>query len=149
MIHYFQVYYGKVGDLMEFLEMKEYLLEQIATKQLVTATISQPRAKSNEVKRVKLKPIEIKNTYHIQLEYQYERILKHENIALDAFPASFDELLEQFRQFHIDFREEKVQAQLSKKNKVMWKSDKAAVPKTVDLSHNRSEERRVGKECPV
>lgn len=137
MIHYFQVYYEKVGDFMEFQEMKEYMLEQIVTKQLVTATISQPRAKSNEVKRVKLKPIEIKNTYHIQLEYQYERILKHENIALDAFSETLDGLLEQFRQFHIDFREEKVQAQLSKKNKVMWKSEKATVSKAVDLSHNR------------
>lgn len=148
MIHYFQVYYEKVGDLMEFQEMKEYLLEQVLNKQLVTATISQPRTKSNEVKRVKLKPIEIKNTYHIQLEYKYERILKHENIALEAFTEKLDDLLEQFRQLHIDFKAEKVQAQLSKKNKVMWKSEKVTTAKTVDLSHNRKKNYLLDEHTP-
>ena len=133
---------------MEFQEMKEYLLEQIVTKQLITATISQPRAKSNEVKRVKLKPIEIKNVYHIQLEYQYERILKHENIPLEVFPETLVDLLEQFRQLHIDFLTEKVQAQLSKKNKVMWKSEKIASTKTVDLSHNRKKNYLLDEHTP-
>ena len=133
---------------MEFQEMKEYLLEQIVTKQLMTATISQPRAKSNEVKRVKLKPIEIKNVYHIQLEYQYERILKHENIPLEVFPETLVDLLEQFRQLHIDFLTEKVQAQLSKKNKVTWKSEKTGVTKTVDLSHNRKKNYLLDEHTP-
>ncbi|MFJ8063477.1 methyltransferase [Psychrobacillus sp. NPDC096426] len=122
---------------MEFQEMKAYLIDQIVNKQLVAATISQPRAKSNEVKRVKLKPIEIKNMYHIQLEYQYERILKHENVPLESFAETLDDLLEQFRQVHADFTREKVQVQLSKKNKVMWKSEKTDDAKQVNLSHNR------------
>lgn len=122
---------------MEFQEMKDYLLEQMLNKQLISATISQPRTKSNEVKRVKLKPIEIKNMYHIQLEYQYERILKHDNIPLEEFAKTLDDLFEQFRQIHADFLTEKVQAQLSKKNKVMWKSEKTDVAKSVNLSHNR------------
>lgn len=133
---------------MEFQEMKEYVLEQILTQQLVNATISQPRAKSNEVKRVKLKPIEIKGTYHIQLEYQYERILKHENIELDAFEVKLEELLELFRQLHIDFKAEKVQVQLSKKNKVMWKLEKIATAKTVDLSHNRKKNYLLDENTP-
>lgn len=133
---------------MEFQEMKEYLLEQIVTKQLITATISQPRAKSNEVKRVKLKPIEIKNVYHIQLEYQYERILKHENIPLEVFPETLVDILDQFRQLHIDFLTEKVQAQLSKKNKVMWKSEKTASSKTVNLSHNRKKNYLLDEHTP-
>jgi SAM-dependent methyltransferase len=122
---------------MEFLEMKEKVLDQILSKQLIQATVSQPRAKSNEIKRVKLKPIEIKNMYHIQLEYQYERILKHENILLEEFPAIWEKLLEDFRQFHADFLEEKLQIQLSKKNKVMFKAEKTASVKQVNLSHNR------------
>ncbi|MEK4487517.1 SAM-dependent methyltransferase [Psychrobacillus sp. FSL H8-0484] len=133
---------------MEFQEMKEYLLEQILNKQLIHATISQPRAKSNEVKRVKLKPIEIKNMYHIQLEYQYERILKHENIPLEEFTKTLDELLEQFRQVHADFTSEKVHVQLSKKNKVMWKSEKTTSTKTVDLSHNRKKNYLLDENTP-
>lgn len=133
---------------MEFQEMKAYLIEQITNKQLIAATISQPRAKSNEIKRIKLKPIEIKNTYHIQLEYQYERILKHENVQLDEFANTLDELLEQFRQIHADFVTEKVQVQLSKKNKVMWKSEKAAATKTVNLSHNRKKNYLLDENTP-
>ncbi|QFG00576.1 SAM-dependent methyltransferase [Psychrobacillus glaciei] len=122
---------------MEFQEMKEYMIEQILNKQLIAATISQPRAKSNEVKRVKLKPLEIKNIYHIQIEFQYERILKHENIPLKDFAESLENLFDQFRQMHADFTTEKVQVQLSKKNKVMWKSEKMESAKIVNLSHNR------------
>ena len=133
---------------MEFHQMKEQLLANILDKQLIGATISQPRAKSNEVKRVKLKPIEIKNMYHIQLEYQYERILKHENITLEEFPQTLETILEQFRQIHADFITEKVQVQLSKKNKVLWKSEKAEAAKTLNLSHNRKKNYLLDENTP-
>ncbi|MGE7666273.1 class I SAM-dependent methyltransferase [Ureibacillus composti] len=122
---------------MEFEQMKEQFLEYIDKKQLVNATISQPRQKSNEVKRIKLKPIELKGVYHIQIEYQYERILKHENVILENFPEAFDQFLEGFRQIHAQFSQETVHIQLSKKNKVLWKSEKGKMSKPVDLSHNR------------
>ncbi|WP_391204975.1 class I SAM-dependent methyltransferase [Psychrobacillus sp. L4] len=133
---------------MEFQEMKEYMIQQILNKQLIAATISQPRAKSNEVKRVKLKPLEIKNMYHIQIEYQYERILKHENIPLEDFAESLENLFDQFRQMHADFTAEKVQVQLSKKNKVIWKSEKMESVKTVNLSHNRKKNYLLDEDTP-
>ncbi len=122
---------------MDFEQMKQQFLGLLEEKSLVNATISQPRQKSNELKRVKLKPVELKGAYTIQLEYQYERILKHENVPLEQFAPHFDTLLEQFRQIHAQFTDQSVQVQLSKKNKVLWKSDKQAVAKKVDLSHNR------------
>lgn len=125
---------------MEFNQMKDSFLNFILNKQLVTSTFSQPRQKSSELKRVKLKPVEIKNTYYIQLEYQYERILKHENIPLNEFEKSFDILLSQFRQIYAEFLNETVQIKLSKKNKVFWKSDKTSTPKEVSLSHNRKKQ---------
>ena len=45
---------------MTFEEMKALLTEQILQQKLVTATISQPRMKSNEIKRIKLKPLMLK-----------------------------------------------------------------------------------------
>ena len=125
---------------MDFEQMKAQFLALLNEKTLVNATISQPRQKSNEVKRVKLKPIELKGVYTIQLEYQYERILKHENIPLDAFASKFDLLLEQFRQIHAQFTEQAIHVQLSKKNKVLWKSDKQTTVKEVNLSHNRKKQ---------
>jgi SAM-dependent methyltransferase len=122
---------------MDFEQMKKQFLSLLEDKTLVQATISQPRLKSNEVKRVRLKPIELKGTYTIQLEYQYDRILKHENVPLAQFADHFNHLLEQFRQIHAQFTEHSVHIQLSKKNKVLWKSDKQAAIKEVNLSHNR------------
>ncbi|MER1986279.1 MAG: SAM-dependent methyltransferase [Solibacillus sp.] len=125
---------------MEFEQMKAQLASLINEKTLIQATISQPRQKSNELKRVKLKPIELRGNYMIQLEYQYERILKHENIELEAVAEKLVELFEQFRQAHAEFTGETVQIQLSKKNKVLWKTTKAAQEKQVNLSHNRKKQ---------
>ncbi|MCT6923845.1 SAM-dependent methyltransferase [Metasolibacillus sp.] len=125
---------------MEFQQMKEQFLALLHDKTLISATISQPRLKSNEIKRVKLKPIELKGIYTIQIEYQYERILKHENIPLEAFPEHFDLVLEQFRQIHAQFTEQTIHIQLSKKNKVLWKSEQVQTNKKVDLAHNRKKQ---------
>lgn len=125
---------------MEFENMKEQFLQLLNEQSLIQATISQPRQKSNEVKRVKLKPLQLRGIYTIQIEYQYERILKHENIALADFNEHFDELLEQFRQIHAEFTDQTVQIQLSKKNKVLWKSNKQETAKQVNLSHNRKKQ---------
>ncbi|MEK4387632.1 SAM-dependent methyltransferase [Solibacillus sp. FSL W7-1464] len=125
---------------MEFEQMKVQLHALISNKTLLQATISQPRQKSSDLKRVKLKPVEIRGEYMIQLEYQYERILKHENITLEDLPAKLDTLFEQFRQVHAEFQEQTVQVQLSKKNKVLWKSDKNTTAKQVNLSHNRKKQ---------
>jgi len=122
---------------MEYQEMLEQLTNLINEKQLITATISQPRAKSDEIKRVKLKPVEIKDVYHIQFEYQYERVLKHENVELKQASGKLDELLQSFRQVQAEFQEEKVHVQLSKKFKVLWKSDRVSSKKVANLSHNR------------
>ena len=125
---------------MDFLQMKEQIIERIIAKKLVQATISQPRQKSNELKRIKLKPVEIKGEYMIQFEYQYERILKHENIVLDQVATKIEQIFNDFRQMHAQFSDETVQIQLSKKNKVVWKSDKKQEATPINLSHNRKKQ---------
>lgn len=125
---------------MEFEQMIKQFLEHINKKELVHATISQPRLKSNELKRVKLKPIELKGAYHIQIEYQYERVLKHENILLEDFPDYCNLFLQQFRQIHAQFVNESIHIQLTKKNKVFWKSEHTTSEKQVNLSHNRKKQ---------
>ncbi|MCP1146320.1 class I SAM-dependent methyltransferase [Lysinibacillus endophyticus] len=125
---------------MEYVNMKEELLNRILSKKLVSATVSQPRQKSNDIKRIKLKPVELKGVYHIQIEYQYERILKHENIILQEFPNKLEIILQDFRQIHVQFIDETIQIQLSKKNKVLWKTEKSTSPKQLNLSHNRKKQ---------
>ena len=133
---------------MDILQMKEQILERIMDKKLVHATISQPRQKSNELKRIKLKPVEIKGQYMIQLENQLERILKHENIPLDQVATKLEDIFNDFRQMHAQFSDETVQIQLSKKNKVFWKSDKKEKVTPINLSHNRKKQYLLDADTP-
>jgi SAM-dependent methyltransferase len=125
---------------MEYVTMKEQFVSLINAQQLINATISQPRMKSNELKRIKLKPIELRGEYHIQIEYQYERILKHENVRLADFEERFNAIVDDFRQIQAEFTNQKVHIQISKKNKVLWKSDQQQSTKQVNLSHNRKKQ---------
>ncbi|HEY9571146.1 MAG TPA: SAM-dependent methyltransferase [Metalysinibacillus sp.] len=124
---------------MEFAQMLDALNERILNEQLINATISQPRMRSNEVKRIKLKPVMVKELYHIQVEYQYERILKHDNILLADFPATLETIFADFRQAQLRFAEESVHVQLSKKNKVLWKQN-AEQAINASLTHNRKKQ---------
>ncbi|RTQ94609.1 class I SAM-dependent methyltransferase [Lysinibacillus telephonicus] len=133
---------------MDFEQMKTEFIKRIDNKELINATISQPRQKSNEIKRVKIKPIELKGKYHIQIEYQFERVLKHENVLLEKFSEAFELLLQQFRQIHAQFIDENIQIQLSKKNKVLWKEEKSKSYKQVDLSHNRKKQYLLDESTP-
>ncbi|WP_203334121.1 class I SAM-dependent methyltransferase [Planococcus beigongshangi] len=121
---------------MELQEMHRQLMARLTNRGLVSATISQPRQKSGDLKRVRLKPVEIKNIYHIQFEYQHEHVLKHKNLTVEEAAAELAELFAEFRQGLFQFNEEKVQIQLSKKLKVSWKTEQTE-KKQAQLSHNR------------
>lgn len=122
---------------MQFEELIQTLSLRIQEGTFIQGTISQPRYKSTGLQKVKLKPVELKKEVHIQFEYHYERILKHENVKIADIQQTLQQLLEQFKQMQAEFTDEKVHIQLTKKFKVSWKSEKSATTKTVDLSHNR------------
>ena len=124
---------------MELQTMHEQLAERIERRSLVSATISQPRLKSNDIKRVKLKPVEIKNDYFIQFEYQFEHVLKHENLSIADALEKLESLFEDFRQALFQFTDERIQIQLSKKFKVSWKTEQTET-KAAELSHNRKKQ---------
>jgi SAM-dependent methyltransferase len=122
---------------MQFEELVDELTLRMTDGSFIGGTISQSRTKTDDLKRVKVKPVEIKGQLHIQFEYQYERVLNHENVTPDVLRPYLQQLLERFRQIHAEFSDEKIQVQLTKKFKVMWKSEKVTSEKVVNLSHNR------------
>lgn len=124
---------------MELQTMHAQLAEKLQSQALVTATISQPRQKSSDLKRIKLKPVELKEGYRIQFEYQYEQILKHQNLTIEQALTELERLFTDFRQGLFQFTDEKVQVQLSKKFKVSYKSE-ASEQQAADLSHNRKKD---------
>ncbi|MFS0690738.1 SAM-dependent methyltransferase [Sporosarcina sp. 179-K 8C2 HS] len=133
---------------MQFEELVEEIVQRIHEGTFIQGTISQPRYKSTGLQKVKLKPVEIKKEVHIQFEYHYERILKHENIKIPDIQPVLKQLLEQFKQMQGEFTDEKVHIQLTKKFKVSWKGEKTAKTKTVDLSHNRKKNYLLDDETP-
>lgn len=124
---------------MDLQTMNVQLAERFLQKQLVSATISQPRLKSNDIKRIKLKPVEIKKDYFIQFEYQHEHVLKHENLSLEDAVTKLASLFTDFRQALFQFTAEKIQIQLSKKSKVSWKTEQTDAQK-IEFSHNRKKQ---------
>nr|WP_251129698.1 SAM-dependent methyltransferase [Exiguobacterium sp. s21] len=135
-------------NAVEYTELKQRLADVIRQNELVTATISQPRQKSNDLRRVKLKPVLLKGEYHIQFEYQFERVMKHKNLTPDEAVNELDELLETFRQGQFQLTASEVHFQLSKKFKVTFKERETAV-KQVKLSHNREKQYVLPLDEPV
>ncbi|WP_214698936.1 MULTISPECIES: SAM-dependent methyltransferase [unclassified Exiguobacterium] len=133
---------------MEYTALLERLEDVIESNHLVSATISQPRQKSSDLRRVKLKPVLIRNAYHIQFEYQYERVMNHKNLTPDEAVSEMIELLETFRQGQFQLKESDLQFQLSKKFKVTLK-EKHTAQKEVQLSHNREKQYVLPLDEPV
>ncbi|MGA9468512.1 MAG: SAM-dependent methyltransferase [Exiguobacterium marinum] len=133
---------------MEYTALLERLEDVIQSNHLVSATISQPRQKSSDLRRVKLKPVLIRNAYHIQFEYQYERVMNHKNLTPDEAVSEMIELLETFRQGQFQLKESDLQFQLSKKFKVTLK-EKHTAQKEVQLSHNREKQYVLPLDEPV
>lgn len=122
---------------MQFEQLAAELTQRLVAPSFIQGTISQPRMKSSDLKRVKLKPVQLKNELFIQMEYQYERVLQHYNIPFDELQEKLQPLVELFKQIHLECTDEKVQVQLSKKFKVFWKTDNNTSSKQVQLAHNR------------
>lgn len=122
---------------MQFEELVDELVSRFEEGSFIQGTISQPRYKSTGLVKVKVKPVKIKSDVHIQFEYHYERILKHENIKIENVRSVLQKQLEQFKQMQAEFTDENVHIQLTKKFKVSWKAEKTLTKKVADLSHNR------------
>ncbi|HAB33227.1 MAG TPA: SAM-dependent methyltransferase [Exiguobacterium sp.] len=103
---------------------------------LIHATMTNPRQKSNDLRLIKVKPILLRDTVMMQVEFQFERVMKHENILVEDFIGRLDDWFTEFRQFLFRFEEEEWQFQLSKKMKVAIKTSQKEPMKAL-LSHDR------------
>lgn len=133
---------------MEYTELINRVTQLIQESELVTATISQPRQKSSDLRRVKLKPVLLKGEYHVQFEYQFERVMKHKNLLVNEAIEEITQLLEEFRQGQFQLKESEIHFQLSKKFKVIYKERQTAT-KQIKLTHNREKQYLLPIDVPV
>ena len=116
---------------------------------LIHITISNPRTKGG-VKKVILRPIELKNEIFYQKSAYEEKKVFHENLTEEGCRAAIDQLLEEFKQVELVTEEERLTALISKKGKATIKIKRnCCAPKERDLSHNRKKEYLIPEGTPI
>lgn len=114
-------------------------------KQIV---ISNPR-KSLEVKKITIRPLELKGEICYQVTSYVGKQVRHENVALDQVIEKLSIWMEQYKQLQLIHKEETITALVNKKGKVSIsrKGIKTVVP--VNLSHNRTKQYLLQEGIPV
>lgn len=102
---------------MELEQLQLELITRFSEQQLISGVISQSRSKTESAGKIKIKPVEIKGLYHIQLEYHFDQTITHENKLPSEMEETVRELLDRYRQLQMNWAGESVHIQLSKKKK--------------------------------
>lgn len=113
------------------------LIREVLDGGLIRAVISNPREKEG-VRKVKVRPVELKGSLYFQFESFTKTQAFHENLMPEEAYKKLISFTEQFRQMQIDTVGEECTVLISKKGKVTIrrkKREKAAVP--AEKSHNR------------
>ena len=124
----------KFGSFDEFFEE---LHSRVNSGGFVAGTVSQPRAKSSDVKRVRMKLVSLGKIVHVQFEYQVGDQVKHENLPVGLIRDELYRLACEYRQFQLQTVDADIHVVLSKKYKVLWREDVLDVPREQVLGHNR------------
>ncbi len=113
--------------------LKEIFEEEI----LIQGVFSDLRKKDNDYKKVNIKPVLIKNRYHIHFTYEYDTKVIHKNLDIYDSVEEIKYLLANiFKQGNIYSEEADLQILISKKFKVNILKKKPS-KKSGDLSHNK------------
>src|SRR5699024_10788451 len=105
----------KFGSFDEFFEE---LHSRVNSGGFVAGTVSQPRAKSYDVKRVRMKLVSLGTIVHVQFEYQVGAQVKHENLPVGLIRDELYRLACEYRQFQLQTVDADIHVVLSKKYKV-------------------------------
>ena len=99
------------------------LLNDVLNTSLIRCVISSPRRKSQEIKKVIVRPIIIKDELMMQFEYHYEKKVTHENIRPEiedgktygaAAEKAFSLVRDKFKQVNIFTADEEIQVLASR-----------------------------------
>lgn len=114
------------------------LLALVQNKNIAKITFSNIRNKELELDKVIAKIVKIKNSYHLQFEYRYKRIIKHTNIELDNKNLLKNELETLFnlaKDINVLTSDESINIKISKKFKVTVRREKIK-KQQLNFEHN-------------
>ena len=114
------------------------ILEEILNIDLIGATLSNPR-KKEEIVKVKVRPVLIKDVLFFQCETHKNRQVFHENYEYEQALHILTQDMELFRQMQIETKEFQYTVLVSKKGKVtVQKKRTKGEKRQAELSHNRT-----------
>ncbi len=128
------------GDalLKESANINDTLFQLIQESNFIYAAVSDTRKKKNEVSKITIKPVEIKNTFHLQLTRHFKQKQIHENFELSEGINTISKLLEEdFKQIVIFTYEKDYHIKLGKKGKISISSNPPTKSRR-DLSHDKT-----------
>ena len=124
--------------------MEEKLVEalnRIVTEGLISAVISNKRAKAYEVDKIKVRPVKIKEEVLYQVSSFVGQKVFHKNVTADELKIALaGELTENFSQGQFVGEEEDANVLVSKKGQVTVKYKKHEKLEKEPLAHNRKKE---------
>ena len=122
----------------EQMEEIKKILEEILNIDLIGATLSNPR-KKEEIVKVKVRPVLIKDVLFFQCETHKNRQVFHENYEYEQALHILAQDMELFRQMQIETKEFQYTVLVSKKGKVtVQKKRTKGEKRQAELSHNRT-----------
>lgn len=118
-------------------EINSLISEILLNNNLIKGVFSNLRYKSNEYKKISIKPVFIKNEIKVQFEYIYEKKVTHENLNINDAIKKINSLLKDvFRQAILFTPQADYQILISKKGKTKIIKNKPS-KSIVNISHNK------------
>lgn len=114
---------------MEKNKLIEEIINNIQNASLSKITFSNFRNKEQELEKVLVTLLLIKNEINVQFEYRYKRILKHNNININlkaALETELENLILDSKDINIQTAVENINIKISKKHKITINRKKAA-----------------------
>lgn len=119
----------------------KHLFEEVMTNRLIQWTISNPRKKSEPIKRKVIRPVIINGGMMFQIESFTKEQAFHENIDVDRLLVVLEEILKEqaYRQCDIFTEDKDFHVLINKKGDMTVKKNKAS-KKPVTLTHNQQKQ---------
>jgi len=128
---------SKIGNTMDANEGYKKLYQSINEENLIMWIVSNPRLKSQPIKKVVIRPVLISNQLMYQVEKFTEKQAFHENIEMDGLLLVVEKLMAEnpFKQFDVFTEKHDYQCLINKKGDMAIKSN-LPTKQSVSLSHN-------------
>lgn len=127
----------------------EIILQRVAKGELLSATLSSPRDKAQQTKKINLRPIHVKQRLVYQCTKQQAAQVMHENLAPEACASFLSQALKEFSQASLCFADADYHLLVSKKLQTTIIKKPPTHTSALPIAHNRAKHHVLADGVPV